>query len=144
MSDHAKPTNSDIMKFLGNLEEKADSLDLKTDRIASTGETERAKIYAQAKLTNGRVNKIEYRLGIIDAMIDRFKSMEDWLHDFKLERKIRKEIKGEDSEVHVSQNIENQVIRQGFTDSKEFKALMAGLAAFFLALAGILATMGAS
>ena len=127
------PSNSDIMEAIGGLREKA-------EHIARTGEIERGKIYEQARKTNGRVNRIEDRLNVIDKILVRFQAVEDWLHDFKTELRIRKQIKGEDHDIRVNQNVEKQVVRNSLIDPADLKKLIVAVAAFFLAASTYIGT----
>lgn len=67
----AEPTNSDIMERIGALDQRIQDVD-------ATSRAERAKIYEQAKLTNGRVTKLER-----------------WVNDFQIRQDERKKLRKE-------------------------------------------------
>lgn len=111
-------TNSDIMRALGKLEEKA-------DHIAETGIIERAKIYEQTAKTNGRVTHLESKMNVVDGILARFGKIEEWIHERQLESKIRKQIKGEDhEEITVNQKIKNQYVKKNWFEDEFIRKLI--------------------
>jgi len=111
-------TNSDIMRALGKLEEKA-------DHISKTGVIERGKIYEQTARTNGRVTHLEGKMSVLDGILERFGKIESWINERKLEAKIRKQIKGEDhEEITVNQRVKNQFIKKNWFEDEFIRKLI--------------------
>lgn len=98
-----EPTNSDIVRMNSDIMQMMGEIRQEVKDVADTGRIERGRIYEQAKLTNGRVNRLE-----------------KWMNDTKLEWKLRKEIKNEQrGEKAVIKSADNVNIQARLLGAKE-------------------------